>query len=1810
MKIRKMTNRILAYTLTLAILLSTLVFGAVTSVSAEDAQVWDGSVATDFAGGDGSAATPYLIETAAQLRHMVLDYSTHEASNGKFFKLTKDIYLNDVADGISVVDLYGKKNWLDTSVITLPATSPTNSFSGTFDGNGHTVYGLYVNGAGGLFPAINSYTTIKNLNIENAFVHGGEGNSGALAGIAEYATWQNAANVTNCSVVNVTIGQAEDVKYGGGFIGYIESTTINFTNCYATGLNMSVATWVANNTPGAIVGAGESGGTLRMTNCYTTDYFVTSGGFARTSYTYTNVYTTAALPGNNNDTGVTVLTDAQMKGDAAKTNMSLDYRWNFKIQDNDYPTFQDEIIEVWDGSSRATSFDQFKGEGTAENPYKIENAAQLAYVVATKGLAKKKYYELVKDIRINDTTIPNWKEKAKNWVWEDFRFEGTVFEGNGHTIDGLFFNNYAKDKQGLFSYVGDTTIKNLYFTNASVTKTGGYGAGIVAGQTSASANFENIYIDETCEINAPTTQGVAAISSYSTTSAAVTVNITNCAVLATITGKSSVGAFLGYYNMDNDALNVKNSFSAVEGAALSGRKALKSVNNSYALVGDSYGTTVLTVDQMKGENAKDNMALSFKYIWEITDGYPVINIRGNLWNGDKSLTDHSSFKGSGTAADPYLIENGAQLYFAAIGNSNLADGSCYKLVNDIVLNDTSYDGWEASANTWGMNDKKRFNGTLDGDGHTIEGLYINVNSTSGRYALFSYIGKDSSAPEKIAEVKNIFFKGASINQSATMEGVGIVAGQTSGETLFENIYIDETSKVNAPNVTGVAGIAARGYNDNQKGFATIRNCAVLATITGKSRVGAFAGTYYANDAKVTIENSFAVTDIGLIGALDKGTVNITNTYTSTLGANDTGAIQVDAENMKGKNAEKYLKGFDFAGLWKTVENGYPVFRAAGDGIAPWGGAPADTSAISYAGGIGTKDDPYQIANGDQLYKMVAENSNADVTVAPETQNYFRITADINLGNKQWYTISVKNWLDNAAYNTLGFNGIIYGDGHTIYNLYSNVAAGAVGLIPIATQLAEIHDLHLKGGNLPRANYQTYAIGGLVGMAKGIERSKALTIEGCSVEDFTMEGQNGTGGLIGYIFSQSVNIKDCYVSNLTLAVRATSAANAGAFVGYIDGSEVGNSFVIENSYCGNENPVVVCRTDALKDVTTFKNVYTTNDAYDGSVAGLTKLSDAQMKGELDGFNYNQIWQTVENGYSVHLSFEVINTIWNGTMADNFAGGTGTKEDPFLVSDAQQLFKLANSSREETLGKFYKLTNNISISRVYSGWSSDYPYSWAVKKAYLEGYTYADSFAGTLDGAGYTVSGLYYNNEITDGGNYAYGMIPFATADAVVKNITVSDIDATVVGNGAAVGAVVGASHVTPEDVVNPLHMVQFVGVNVENCYTNAAYTGDILGRATYGVKFALCNADHLVGNYIDNIYMAGCNEGLEYSDDVLVYNPANIDASALSEIRAKIIGKSDKYIVDIDTVDNIEITDLVCACLAMNESAKSDEYALVWSQDFNNNVMDYSVWNTNTTMEQKSNLVYADNLTVTGGALKLGCKDTGETDANGKKIYSVNYGLSTLNTMSFKYGKIEMRAKIPFDAGAFPSLWLTSRNALGNGVSPYGYDNEIDIFEVFGKSSSQDAMVTCLHKWYVDEAGVRTGHECSCGSGILATGNGYKIEESDRSYNVSGSAKNTYHTIVFEWTEDEMIFSVDGNVYYTAKRSKMNNFDINGYDTNSDGLFNQFMYLRLNNHMHTVGGTRYVYGGDESEIDPSKLNYEIDYIKLYQKNDGKSEIILK
>ena len=110
------------------------------NLSAQD--VWDGSVATSFAGGTGTQDDPYLISDGAELAYLAkITNDDPNVTDGKYYKLVDDIILNE-----NVLNENFELNGTPANVWTPIANVDygNTGFMGDFDGNGHSIMGMYV----------------------------------------------------------------------------------------------------------------------------------------------------------------------------------------------------------------------------------------------------------------------------------------------------------------------------------------------------------------------------------------------------------------------------------------------------------------------------------------------------------------------------------------------------------------------------------------------------------------------------------------------------------------------------------------------------------------------------------------------------------------------------------------------------------------------------------------------------------------------------------------------------------------------------------------------------------------------------------------------------------------------------------------------------------------------------------------------------------------------------------------------------------------------------------------------------------------------------------------------------------------------------------------------------------------------------------------------------------------------------------------------------------------------------------------------------------------------------------------------------------------------------------------------------------------------------------------------------------------------------------------------------------------------------------------------------------------------------------
>ena len=208
----------------------------------------------------------------------------------------------------------------------------------------------------------------------------------------------------------------------------------------------------------------------------------------------------------------------------------------------------------------------------------------------------------------------------------------------------------------------------------------------------------------------------------------------------------------------------------------------------------------------------------------------------------------------------YHITNGAEMaWFAAKVN-----GGDYKisarLVNDIDL--CAYD-WTPIG---GSKSNTAYQGTFEGDGHTVEGLYI--NNTNTYQALFGYI-KDShisgitvdgevSAKQYVAGVVAYMGTKTYVDRcanKATITGTSTYVGGVTGSVSQATSEL--TNSYNLGNIKGTtncAGVA--GYNHKD---AIIENLFSLGEVTGNNVAACVGGTTAKNKAK----NIFAITEYDL-----------------------------------------------------------------------------------------------------------------------------------------------------------------------------------------------------------------------------------------------------------------------------------------------------------------------------------------------------------------------------------------------------------------------------------------------------------------------------------------------------------------------------------------------------------------------------------------------------------------------------------------------------------------------------------------------------------------------------------------------------------------------------------------------------------------------------------------------------------------------------------------------------------------------------------------------------------------------------------
>ena len=306
--------------------------------------------------GDGTEENPYQIKTKEELYWFAGLVNGDESVIGNSIKqntgacavLTENITINE-----NVLDENGSLNGNGSGLEQWPPIGSygirgEKAYIGTFDGNGHTISGLYVDSDAqyvGLFGCVGTNGKIQNVGVVDSYISA-TGDKVCVGGVCGYNVGGTIENCYNTGTITATAQATGIYSSVGGVCGF---SFWNIFNCYNTG-KVSVTgdrVWVGGvsgfngkdikncyNTgevsvavDGGVVGGvcGNNDSWSRITNCYNTGKVSVTGGNAvvggvcgMNANTIKNCYflTGTADKGTGDDTGeATEKTDSQFKSD-------------------------------------------------------------------------------------------------------------------------------------------------------------------------------------------------------------------------------------------------------------------------------------------------------------------------------------------------------------------------------------------------------------------------------------------------------------------------------------------------------------------------------------------------------------------------------------------------------------------------------------------------------------------------------------------------------------------------------------------------------------------------------------------------------------------------------------------------------------------------------------------------------------------------------------------------------------------------------------------------------------------------------------------------------------------------------------------------------------------------------------------------------------------------------------------------------------------------------------------------------------------------------------------------------------------------------------------------------------------------------------------------------------------------------------------------------------------------------------------------------------------------------------------------------
>lgn len=522
----------------------------------------------------------------------------------------------------------------------------------------------------------------------------------------------------------------------------------------------------------------------------------------------------------------------------------------------------------------------------------------------------------------------------------------------------------------------------------------------------------------------------------------------------------------------------------------------------------------------------------------------------------------------------------------------------------------------------------------------------------------------------------------------------------------------------------------------------------------------------------------------------------------------------------------------------------------------------------------SSSDAFTVTTGAELAQLAYMVAYEDKSFENKT---ITLAADLDL--------SAHFWLPIGTVQASSFKGSFDGAGHTIKGIYINGTRAYCGLFGYIDGGARIKNIKITDSNINADSQYTGAIVGYSTDCKIENCSVASSVEITSTRVPSSGQDAATGGLVGRLSGGSTELWGCIS-----AAFVNGKEKVGGLVG-----EVVSSHVVSCLYTGSsvEAPESTTTRAALFGNINggdylYYNLYT-NSALDGKnsqdkrgytitlpsgvtlnfgspansydVSGISYYTYSNYGSTnysliaYEGLMYCASDQRIEFTFSAPLGYVVNSSVTAsaGTLSENegtyellttnsdciisataeltewVGEGTGTEANPYLIKTCDDLRWMACYTNAENsnhyTGKYFKLANNI----VFDGTENNYT---------TIGNSASRPFSGTLDGQGYTISGI---NISADGNQGLFG----AVRNGTIKNVKLSNSTITSTSSASVGGIVANVSRYSLDDFPTQL-------VTTENCHV----ANDVALQAGNNVGGILGNGNTNTGG----VTIKGCTSG--------------------------------------------------------------------------------------------------------------------------------------------------------------------------------------------------------------------------------------------------------------------------------------------------------------------------------------------------------------